>query len=195
MTVPRLRPKTNVNFNVEVQVKRIQERTCVWTILAMLALCTFFAVGCVKKTPSDSPRKETADRPQSSDLSAEKTASVSPSPALAAINDSYDVGIVFANEEGYSCIPLDHYGFAEDMEIVSVSSSCECITPILIDYFASDSSVQRALRLNFNAEDSPPAQEDAPGIPANLGVIIEFELADGSITEKTVTLLHTWESK
>ena len=103
-----------------------------------------------------------------------------------------EAGVVLANR----CLPLQQVGLLPDDQIVSLSSSCECIQPRLVEYHTGSNSRGRAVFLEY-VDETAGSQGDSAADPsdrtaANLGVIIEATLADGRRHRFTVSLLHTY---
>ena len=107
-----------------------------------------------------------------------------------------EAGVVLANRAGYLCLPLQQVGLLPDDQILSLSSSCECIAPRMVEYRNSSNAVGRAVLLEYVTETagahSDSAADASDHTVANLGVIIEATLADGRRHEFTVSLLHTY---
>ena len=126
-------------------------------------------------------------------------AATSSSPAGATTTDRsaiIDAGVVLANRAGYLCLPLQQVGLLPDDEIISLSSSCECIEPRVVEYRNSSNAVDRAVLLEYVNETegshSDSAADASDRTAANLGVINGATLADGRRHEFTVSLLHTY---
>ena len=60
-----------------------------------------------------------------------------------------DAGIVFSQEASYFCIPLSRVGVVESSEVLSVTSTCECCIPSVVQYVEVDGATGRALRIDF----------------------------------------------
>lgn len=107
-----------------------------------------------------------------------------------------EAGIVLADRPGYLCLPIPQVGLLPDDQIVSLSSSCECIQPRLVAYHNSSHVTDRAVLLEFVDEAARSHDDSATDASnrtvASLGVIIEATLADGRRHEFTVSLLHSY---
>ncbi len=113
---------------------------------------------------------------------------------------SWEAGVILAGRAGYQCLSLEAIGLKQSDEVVSVTSSCDCIAPSLVKYAASESANASGNLLQYIDEstayhnhfaDSDSSTGLAASPPANLGVIFELTLADGSTHEFTVNFLHT----
>ncbi len=114
------------------------------------------------------------------------------SPTMPPHVASFDAGVVLAGRTGYLCVPLIQVGLRSDAQVVSVSSSCECLRPQLIEYAVSSTSHAPAILLEYAGEIAPEDFEgDKVRTTCRLGVVIELVLSDGDLHEFTVNLLHT----
>jgi hypothetical protein len=106
-----------------------------------------------------------------------------------------DAGVVFSDRESYLCVPLEKAGLPASVEVVSVTSSCECVRAQVVPYLSSGSTEANGLLLEFVPE--PSSATSASGAsavaksPLDLGVLVNFQLADGTAHRVTVNLLHT----
>ncbi len=102
-----------------------------------------------------------------------------------------DAGVVFADRSGYLCLPLQRVGLEARAEVVSLSSSCECVQPRLVEYKVLGEATARGVLLEFVAEPTSGESSGTSNVTADLSVIIEATLADGAKHTFTVDLLHT----
>ena len=82
-----------------------------------------------------------------------------------------DVGIVFAAEPNYFCIPLQRLGVSNPGDVISVKSSCDCIRASIVSYKRTSNETKSALRVDFVQTNSNPD-------PSNLGVQVELGFAN-----------------
>jgi len=144
----------------------------------VLALC--FTTGCGAAASSGGER---------SDDSAGPLASSEVGVSAGAIDVRViEAGVVFADQPGYLCFPLEEIGFDRDTAPLSVHSSCHCVTPSLVRYQAADGSAPVAILLQYVPETE--LQADAPQA-SPLAVTIDLRWADGSLQTVTINLLHT----
>ena len=101
---------------------------------------------------------------------------------------TFDAGIVLSERLGYLCLPLELVGLTSTDQVISITSSCECIRPRVVRYATSANSEASGILLEYVAEHGTSALEPQP---VNLGVILEFKLSGGGIHKFTVDLLHT----
>lgn len=98
-----------------------------------------------------------------------------------------DAGIVFFDRSSYSCLSMKQVGLTEDVEVISLQCSCECVKPRLIEYLAEKNRTAKGIMLEF----SPELDSDKSDLPMNLGICVDIGLADGKSKQVTVNLLHT----
>ena len=103
-------------------------------------------------------------------------------------SNRYDAGVLFANEESYLCLPLEKLGIDPAQEIVSVTSSCECVRPSVVRYLQRRSQEGVALRLDF-VEDTQRQEHETS--PCSLAVEIKLQFASGTEQSVTIQFLHT----
>lgn len=103
-----------------------------------------------------------------------------------------DLGVIFIDEASYVAFPLADLGLNSDGEIASLSSSCECVVPIVCDIQKTSQSTDRVLRLDFRKEIQ--SSEIEAFHPQNLGVIINVQYASGATKSVTFLMLHTIRS-
>jgi hypothetical protein len=113
---------------------------------------------------------------------------------------SWEAGMILAGRPGYQCLTLEAVGLKANDEVLSVTSSCDCLAPSLVKYATSQTAHASGILLQYVDESSPHGNGLARGSassseptspPAHLGVIFKLTLADGSTHEFTVNLLHT----
>jgi hypothetical protein len=107
---------------------------------------------------------------------------------LDALSTSVDVGVVFADRHAYTCVPLNRVGIMDADKVISVKSSCECVRPLIVEYYEKPTEIGRALRIDFATE---PKVEDSPAAPVNLAVAVTFELEGGRAKTASIRFLHT----
>jgi len=105
-------------------------------------------------------------------------------------NASWEAGVFLAGRSGYQCLALEAVGLRPDDEVVSISTSCDCLSPSLIQYATSETAHANGILLQY-VDESSATGNDSASQPANLGVLIELTLADGREHKFTVNLLHT----
>jgi hypothetical protein len=104
---------------------------------------------------------------------------------------SWEAGLILAGWSGYQCLPLEAVGLKASDEVISVATSCDCISPSLVTYATSESSYASGILLQYLdktsvVSDSAPIVTTPP--PTNLGVLIDLTLADGRTHQFTVNL-------
>jgi hypothetical protein len=112
---------------------------------------------------------------------------------------SWEAGVILAGHSGYQCLSLEAVGLRASDEVLSVTSSCDCLAPSLVKYATSQSAHASGILLQYvdesTAHGNVSAHGDSTSVPASppahLRVIFTFTLADGSTHEFTVNLLHT----
>lgn len=113
---------------------------------------------------------------------------------------SWEAGVILASRSGYQCLSLEAVGLKPIDEVLSVTSSCDCLAPSLVKYATSKSAHASGILLQYVDEPTAHGTDsfhggDAASVPtsppAHLGVIFTLTLADGSMHEFTVNLLHT----
>ena len=144
------------------------------TLSCFLLLAMLFAVGCDTQMLAVGT---VADRP------------VTPPEEVL-----IDAGIVFADRASYLCLPFEKVGLPTDASVVSIESSCDCVSPSLVTYATSESSRASGILLQYGNEstfhgDDPKSLPALP--PANLRVVFVLTLAGGRSYEFAVNLLHT----
>ena len=121
-----------------------------------------------------------------------------PWPASSPTGPTIDAGIILSDRESYLCVPFEQIGVAPDASVASLTSSCECVHPRVIAYLGPRGEPALAVMLQFvkeerevpDAFDVRPAS-DAEITPANLAVLIDLLLADGSARQFTTNVLLT----
>jgi len=106
-----------------------------------------------------------------------------------------DAGIIFADRASYLCLPFEKVGLPTDASVVSIESSCDCVSPSLVTYANSESSQASGILLRYVNEstfhgDDPKSLPALP--PVNLRVVFVLTLAGGRSYEFTVSLMHTY---
>ena len=99
-----------------------------------------------------------------------------------------DLGIVFSNESNYTCIPLERFGLERPDDVLSVTSTCDCIRPQLVEYLSTEKSHAWAVLLEYKREESSKNSSDSDRGPAKLGVVIELKLSGARSHSLTVRL-------
>lgn len=133
------------------------------------------------------------------------TGDVTPTPASHSSNFAerhadvvVDAGIVFSDLEGYLCLTLGQIGLSSSTEIQSVSSSCDCIQPAMVEYQMANGKARHAVLLNYKREQSSledSTRSNSPDVAINLGVIVEVRTHDGSAHKFTVNMLRASRPK
>jgi len=67
-----------------------------------------------------------------------------------------DAGIVFADRDSYLCLPFEKVGLPSDASVASIKSSCDCLTPSLIEYVDANGHFAKAIFLKFNENATTP---------------------------------------
>ena len=102
-----------------------------------------------------------------------------------------DLGIVFSSKSNYACIPLERFGLERPDDVLSVTSTCDCIRPQLVEYVSTEKSNAWAVLLEYKREESSKNSSDSDRGPAKLGVVIELKLSGGQSHSLTLRLLLT----
>ncbi len=109
--------------------------------------------------------------------------------------NTFDAGIVFSDRDSYLCLPVEQFGLPSDAAIESLKSSCECVQPNVVEYVTQRGTLAKAVMLNFVAEsalfDDQASSFDGDFRAAQLGVLIDVNLANGAAHQFTVLLLST----
>ena len=107
-----------------------------------------------------------------------------------------EAGVVLANRSGYLCLPLEQVGLSPDTSILSLHSSCECIQPSLVEYHNGPETTAQAILLEYIDESAGAHSDLLPSESnrsvADLGVVVEATLADGSLHGFTVNVLQSY---
>jgi len=98
-----------------------------------------------------------------------------------------DVGVLFANESSYLCFPLEKLGIEVGKEIVSITSSCECVRPSVVRYLQRTGADGVAIRLDFIEDSKTRDKVD----PISLAVVITVKFASRAEQSVTMQFLHT----
>ncbi len=98
-----------------------------------------------------------------------------------------DVGLIFADEASYLCVPLSRFGIASSHEVLSVQSSCACLRPSIVHYHESTNNISRALRIDFVQE---TRSANSNFVPASLAVEITMRLSGGECVLARIRFLH-----
>jgi hypothetical protein len=121
-----------------------------------------------------------------------------PRPASSPTGPTIDAGIILSDRESYLCIPFEQIGIASDASVTSLTSSCECVHPRVIAYLGPRGEPAFAVLLRFvkNEREAPDSFNVGPSsdteiTPANLAVLIDLLLADGSARQFTTNVLRT----
>ncbi len=92
--------------------------------------------------------------------------------------ESIDAGVVFADENSYLCFPLARFGIAPADEVLSISSSCDCVVGSIATYLDTSDSAVDGLRIRFLPEpNSGNSNEDFT--PVSLMVTLTLQLQGG----------------
>ncbi len=143
-----------------------------FSLLAFVVAIMSVGLGC------GSPVKWFLDSPH---------ASANPKAESRKSSSVLDVGVLFANEGSYVCFPLEKLGIEAGREIVSITSSCECVRPSVVHYLQQSGVDGVAMRLDF-IEDSKSRDKVDP-IP--LAVVITVQCASRAVQSVTIQFLHT----
>jgi hypothetical protein len=129
-----------------------------------------------------------------------QTLAISNSPDTSALqlqNKKIDAGIVFADRAGYLCLPFTSVGLPSDARVISLTSSCDCVTPGTVEYIDANKNISQGILLEFDADSSPPSsmKKSSGWAPVHLQVIVEVSLRDKSVHRFTVNLIHTLSTR
>jgi hypothetical protein len=105
-------------------------------------------------------------------------------------------GIVLADRDGYLCLPFSQVGLsAEADEVVSLTSSCDCVRPKVISYLTPNGDSAKGIFLEYIREQYNKNEVAKVGLAGSraidLSVVIGASLKSGSAIEFRVNLLHT----
>jgi hypothetical protein len=89
----------------------------------------------------------------------------------------------FIDEPSYLCIPFERLGISEDRVVVSMTSSCDCVRPSLVQYRAGDKQSKSAIQISVIADS---IHERVDTTQVSLGVPIGIRFDDGSDQEIVV---------
>lgn len=98
-----------------------------------------------------------------------------------------EIGIVLQDRPFYHCISFEQIGLDRNAIVTNVESSCECITPKIVQYALNKSEERQAIYLEFQPERSQSKDTE----PYNLGVEIRCLLNDGKRFEFIINFLST----
>ena len=101
----------------------------------------------------------------------------------------FDAGVVLSDRAGYLCVPLERFGLKRPDDVFSVTSTCDCIRPQLVEYVSEENLNAWAVFLEFKREESSKDFSDSNRVPAKMGVAIGLNLSGGRSHSLTLRLL------
>ena len=104
---------------------------------------------------------------------------------------TFDAGVVLMDRAGYLCVPLERFGLERPDEVLSVTSTCDCIRPKLVEYASTENSNAWAVLLEFKRQELSGSSNDSDHGPAKLGVTIDLKMSGGRSHSLTLRLLLT----
>ncbi|MCA9193087.1 MAG: hypothetical protein KDB03_15035 [Planctomycetales bacterium] len=93
--------------------------------------------------------------------------------------------------EGYRCVTFEEIGLSIDSHIASITSSCECIEPRIVEFNTVHGGTSNGIFLRFASNGKETHIERVHKVAADLAVLIELTLVDGTTHQFTVRLLQT----
>jgi hypothetical protein len=125
--------------------------------------------------------------------------SASVAPSLPAANHFvFDVGVVLDGQLGYFCIPFERLDLDPKCEVLSISSSCDCLIPSVVEIRLYGDKSGRAVLIVYE-DKHLSGQEDMSAkfdfVPASLAVEVEVRVDDGSIRQLVINMLHSQLAK
>jgi hypothetical protein len=104
----------------------------------------------------------------------------------------FDAGVVFANESSHLCLPFEIIGLDPTARVLSIRTSCECVTASQTAFVGIDKRPKRGIRLSWSKES---INDFSSYGPVSLDVIVDIELAtplgDGKSHSFSVSFVHT----
>ena len=80
---------------------------------------------------------------------------------------TFDAGVVLTDRAGYLCVPLERFGLERPDEVLSVTSTCDCICPKFVEYASTENSNAWAVLLEFKRQE-----------PSRFTLVLRVELAN-----------------
>jgi hypothetical protein len=99
-----------------------------------------------------------------------------------------DAGIIFADRSNYLCVPIERLGVHPSAEIVSVSTSCECVQAKMVSYSIDSVKQLRAILFEFNSDS--PVNEAKNQSTNHLRIEVTLLLADSSSHRRKLQFLE-----
>jgi hypothetical protein len=94
-----------------------------------------------------------------------------------------DGGVVFANQRTEFNYPLELLGLGSFEEPLTLSSSCDCIVPTVVEYRTTTGSVKKAIRLQYRGRNIENLESQSRS------VLLGVEIVLSSVHGVEVTLL------
>lgn len=99
-----------------------------------------------------------------------------------------DAGVIFSDRANYLCMPLSRMGLSCSHKIKTLTSSCECVKPSVVQYLDSLSTTADGVLIEFVPDET--TRGVAPQA-VQLGIVLTLTLMSGETREFTVNFLHT----
>lgn len=85
----------------------------------------------------------------------------------------FDAGVVFANESCHLCLPFERIGLDPTSRVLSIRTSCECVSVSQTAFVGIDRRSKKGIRLDWSKES---IDDFSSYRPVSLEVIVDLEL-------------------
>lgn len=101
----------------------------------------------------------------------------------------FDIGVIFADQANYYCLPLSRVAdFDSNNAVQSITTSCDCAKGSVVYFTNSDNQLQPAIRIDFDPEQIRSTDERA----APLAVKLNLPCKSGRRSSFVIELLYAY---